>query len=156
VRTRGADDEAAGREGLLELPGLYEAGRWWLDRVGDEAGSSGEGLGRLDPVCGGHGEDNRVCRHHGREDLEWIPLDGAGAGGMAGAAGESRVSAAHGGHRMRRCAVSLEQAERGAGHDRLGQCEAGQGEEGQAAGAEGPGHGGDSNAGADGRIGGQS
>ncbi len=67
-------------------------------------------------------------------------LDGAGAGGMAGAAGESQVSTAHAGHRVRDRAVSLEQAERGAGHDRLGQREAGQGEEGKGAGAQGPGH----------------
>ena len=99
-----------------------------------------EGLGRLDQARGSHGEDSRACRHHGREGLERILLDGTGAGAMAGGAGESRVSATHAGHRVRHRAVSLEQAERGAGHDRLGQCEAGQGEEGKGAGTQGPGH----------------
>ena len=135
--TRGADDEAVGRGGLLELPGSDEAGRRRLDRVGDEAGSSGEASDRLDPARGGHGEDGHACRRHGREDLERILLDGTGAGGMAGAAGESPVPATHVRHRVRDRAVPLEQAERGTGRRGLGQQERGQSGEGEAAGAQG-------------------
>jgi hypothetical protein len=63
-------------------------------------------------------------------------LDGTGAGGMAGAPGESRVPPGHTGHRVRNRPVSLEKAERGAGRRRLSQQEGGQSPEGEAAGAE--------------------
>ena len=105
--------------------------------MGDEAGSSVEGLGRLDPARGGHDEGSRACRHHGREDLERILLHGTGAGGMAGAVGERRVLVTHVGHRVCSRVVALEQAERGTGCRRLGQQEGGQRGEGEATGAQG-------------------
>jgi len=129
--------QSAGREGLLELPGSDEAGRWWLDRVGDESGSSGESSGRLDPASGSHGEDRHPRRRHGREGLERIMLDCTGARGMAGAPGESRARTAHAGHRVRGRAMALEQAERRTGRRRLGQQEGGQRGESEAAGAQG-------------------
>ena len=137
VRARGAGDEAAGRGGLLELPGLNEARRWWLDRAGDEAGRSGKRPDRLDPARGSHGEESLARRRHGGEDLVPIPLDGTGAGGVTGAGAEGRVVAAHAGHRVRDSVVPLEEAQRGTGYDRLGQEEGSQRSEREAAGAQG-------------------
>jgi hypothetical protein len=128
---------AVGRGGLLELPGLDEAGRWWFDRVGDEAGRSWKGPDWLDPARGSHGEESHPCRRHGREDLVRILLNGTGAGGMTGAGGESRVVAAHAGHRMRDRVVPFEQTERGTKCRRLGQQEGGQGGKCEPAGAQG-------------------
>ena len=137
VRTRGAGDEVVGRGGLLELPGLNEAGRWWLDRLGDEAGRNRKRPDRLDPARGRHGEESHASRRHGREDPEPILLDGTGAGGVTGAGAEGRVVAAHAGHRMRDRVVLLEEAQGSTGYHRLGHHEGGQRGEGEAAGAQG-------------------
>ena len=76
------------------------AGRRRLDRVGDQAGRSGDGPDRLDPASGSHGDNRRACRHHGREYLERTRLDGADAGGVAGAVAEGGVPVIHTGHRV--------------------------------------------------------
>ena len=124
--------------------GLDEAGRWWLDRVGDQAGRNGESPARLDPASRSHGDDRRAGWLHGREYLERIAMDGLGAGGVAGVGPKGRVPAIRAGHRMRARRVPLEQTEHGAPHGRLGQQKRGQGREGEgAAGAQGPKHQGD-------------
>ena len=119
------------------MPGLNEARRWWLDRAGDVAGRSEKRAGRLDPARGSHGEDSLARRRHGGEDLVPIPLNGTGAGGVTGVAGEGRLVATHVGHPVRNSVVPLEEAQRGTGYDRLDQQERSQRGEREAAGAQG-------------------
>lgn len=129
-----------GRELLLQLFGLDEAGRRWLGGTGDGARRSRKGADGLDPARGGERDKRRASRRHGGQNLERISLGGVGGSRVAGTVAGHPAPTVHAWYHVRTGGVAVEQAEGTAHDDRLGHQKGGQGGEGEAAGAKGSKH----------------